>query len=371
MRRQTGGVTPLTSRRALLAAAGSLVGAALVSCSTKQGSRPPLGTEPGTAPSAGAPTTGASSGTAAPTTVSAAESNAFNPVTSFITPNDRFYQIDTAESSPEIDAETWSMSIEGMVDRPLTFTYADLAARKQVERTITLACVSNYVGGREVGNAVWEGVLLADLLREAGVQSGAEQVFSTSVDGWTCGFPVSVALDGRDALLALRMNGEPLPAKHGYPVRLVVPGLYGYVSATKWLQTIKLTTWDEAGYWIPLGWSREAPIKTQCRIDLPKTGARLAVGPTTIAGVAWAPRAGVAAVEVQIDDGEWLQAELGEEDINDAWRLWRLPWTATEGDHLIKARTTDKNGVTQTEVPSTPDPNGASGYPTRGVVVEA
>jgi hypothetical protein len=165
------------------------------------------------------------------------------------------------------------------------------------------------------------------------------------------------------------MNGEPLPIDHGYPVRLVVPGLYGYVSATKWLQSINLTTWADEGYWLRFGWSQQAPVKTQCRIDRPKSGVELSSGPTMIAGVAWAPHTGVARVEVKVDDGDWVDAELGDEDIDDAWRLWRLPWTATPGAHIIRARTTDKQGVTQTEEPTPPEPNGASGYPTRGFTV--
>lgn len=307
----------------------------------------------------------------APTPTDGSPAGTFNPATPYITPNENFYRIETTSTIPEVDATTWSLTIDGLVDRPLTLSYADLLAMEQVERTITLSCVSNDVGGRLVGNAVWEGVLLADILREAGVRSGAEQVFTTSVDGWTCGFPVAAALDGRDALLALRMNGEPLPIKHGYPVRLVVPGLYGYVSATKWLSSIKLTTWAEEGYWIRFGWSQQAPVKTQCRIDLPRAGEQPVAGPMMIAGVAWAPHTGVGKVEVQIDDGPWLEAELGEEDIDDAWRLWRLPWSPAPGTYLLKARTTDKRGVTQTDVPSTPDPDGATGYPIRGVIVVA
>lgn len=293
-----------------------------------------------------------------------------NPATPFITPNDDFYRIDTALSFPFIEIDTWRLRLTGLVERELEWSYSDLLALEQVERTITIACVSNEVGGDLVGNAVWRGVLLADLLREAGVRSGAEQVFSTSVDGWTCGFPVAAALDGRDAMVALGMNGVALPLEHGYPARLVVPGVYGYVSATKWLESIRITTWaDDVGYWIPRGWSREAPIKTQSRIDVPRRNDRLSAGSVAIAGVAWAPQRGIARVEVQIDDGPWADAVLGSETLDDAWRMWRYAWEATPGRHRITVRATDGDGVVQTEEVAPPDPDGATGYHSRRVTV--
>jgi len=295
-----------------------------------------------------------------------------SPITPFLTPNDDFYLIDTALSVPRIDVASWAVEIVGMVDRPLRLSYDDLLARPQVERIVTIACVSNEVGGDLVGNARWQGVLLADLLREAGVAAGAEQVFSTSVDGWTCGFPVAAALDGRDAMIALGMNGEPLPLRHGFPARLIVPGLYGYVSATKWLERIELTTWDDAvGYWVPRGWSREAPIKTQSRIDVPRAGDDLAAGRVAIAGVAWAQQRGVAAVEVRIDRGEWRRARLGADVSADAWRQWVLEWDATPGEHTIQVRATDGEGDVQTEEVARPDPDGATGHHTRTVRVRA
>jgi DMSO/TMAO reductase YedYZ molybdopterin-dependent catalytic subunit len=298
-------------------------------------------------------------------------SNELNPVTPYITPNDGFYRIDTAFSLPRVDVDTWKMSITGMVDTPLEFTYADLLARPQIERTITIACVSNEVGGDLIGNAVWQGVRLKDLLDEAGVQSGAEQVYSTSVDGWTCGFPVEVAMDGRDALVALGMNGEPLPLLHGFPVRLIVPGIYGYVSATKWLENIKLTTWaEEEGYWIPRGWSRDAPVKTHSRIDLPRRRDELVAGEIEIAGVAWAQHRGVAKVEVRVDDGEWREARLSDDITDDAWKQWAYTWPdATSGEHLLQVRATDKDGETQTAEVARVDPNGATGYHTRKINV--
>ncbi len=293
-----------------------------------------------------------------------------NPATPFVTPNGEFYRIDTALSLPRVRLDRWKVGITGMVDRPLSLTYDDLRERPQIERVITLACVSNEVGGPYISNAVFQGVLLADLLADAGVQPDAEQVFSTSVDGWTCGFPVAAALDGRDAMIALGMNGEALPLEHGFPARLVVPGLYGYVSATKWLKTIELTTWDRAaGYWVPRGWAREAPIKTQSRIDVPRSGQPVAAGPVRIAGVAWAQRRGISKVEVRIDDGEWRPADLGDAVSDDAWRQWVTDWEATPGRHTIQVRATDRTGTTQTPDQAPPAPDGATGYHTLDVTV--
>lgn len=291
------------------------------------------------------------------------------PGTPFITPNDDFYRIDTALSFPRIDLDSWTVRIHGMVDREITLTYEQLLARPMVERMVTLACVSNEVGGTLIGNAVWQGVLLADLLEEAGVQAGAEQLFSRSVDGFTCGFPVAATQD-RDCLIAIGMNGEALPLRHGFPARLVVPGLYGYVSATKWLEQIELTTWDAAeGYWVPRGWSRDGPIKTHSRIDVPRRGDDVPAGPTAVAGVAWAQHRGVAKVEVRVDDGPWQEARLGDDVTEDAWRQWVFEWDATPGQHRLQVRATDTTGETQTEEVRPPAPDGATGYHTRRVDV--
>lgn len=293
-----------------------------------------------------------------------------DPATPFITPNDDFYLIDTALSVPRIRLDRWTMSVGGMVRTPLTLSYDDLLARPQVERVITIACVSNEVGGDLIGTAVWQGVLLSDLLDEAGVSADAEQVFGTSVDGWTCGFPVEVARDGRDALIAVGMNGEPLPLRHGFPARVIVPGLYGYVSATKWLSSLELTRWDDAvGYWVPRGWARDAPIKTQSRIDVPRRGEAVAAGRTPIAGVAWAQHRGIAKVEVRVDDGAWAEARLGTDVTVDAWRQWVYEWDATPGEHTIQVRATDNTGATQTDEVSRPDPDGATGWHTRTIRV--
>ena len=322
----------------------------------------------------------------APTTVAAAAGGAANEgaasagdnpggvaelagITPFVTPNDGFYRIDTALSFPRANLDTWKVTIGGRVDTPISLTYNDLLARPLVERTITIACVSNEVGGDLIGNAVWKGVLLADVLREAGVQPEAEQVYSTSLDGWTCGFPIGVALDGRDAMIAVAMNGEPLPIMHGFPARLIVPGVYGYVSATKWLDKIELTTWaEEEGYWVPRGWARDAPIKTQSRIDVPRRGDKVVAGKTAVAGVAWAQHRGVAKVEIGID-GVWAEARLSDDVTDDAWRQWVYEWDATPGKHVIQVRATDTTGETQTEELARVDPDGATGWHTRKVTV--
>ena len=312
----------------------------------------------------------APNGSINPTTIAVPDGATLSPVTPFVTPNGDFYRIDTALTFPRISLSQWKVDISGMVDKPLSLSYDDLLARPQVERIITLCCVSNEVGGEYISNATFQGVMLADLLNEAGVQTGAQQVFSTSLDGWTSGFPVEIALDGRDAMIALGMNGEPLPLEHGFPARLVVPGLYGYVSATKWLSKIELNRWDDAeGFWVPRGWSRDAPIKTQSRIDVPRDGEKVAAGATKIAGIAWAQHRGVDKVEVRIDDGQWQEARLGNDVTNDAWRQWVLDWNATSGKHVIQVRATDKEGNTQTENVAPPDPDGATGYHTRTVKV--
>lgn len=288
----------------------------------------------------------------------------------FITPTDAFYRIDTALSFPTVDLDTWSLKITGLVDRELEITYDDLRGRPQIERTITICCVSNDVGGPYVGNAVWQGVSLGDLLREAGVASEAEQVFSTSIDGWTSGFPAAAALDGRDALVAIGMNGEPLPLRHGFPARLIVPGLYGYVSATKWLSEIRLNRWEDGqGFWVPRGWAREAPIKIQSRIDLPRSGRSVPAGQVVLAGVAWAPGTGIDRVEIRIDGGDWMLAELSADVTDDAWRVWRFDWAATPGRHAVQVRATDKAGDVQTEVITPVAPDGATGWHTRRFTV--
>ena len=287
-----------------------------------------------------------------------------SPVSPFLTPNTDFYRIDTALSFPRIDAAKWKCDIKGMVTSPLSFSFDDLLAMPQVERVVTLCCVSNEVGGEYIGNAVWRGVLLRDLLARVGVDPKAEQVFSTSLDGWTCGFPVTAVADGRDAMIAVGMNGEALPLEHGYPARLVVPGLYGYVSATKWLRTIELTTWDRQGFWIPRGWARLGPVKTQSRIDVPRDGSSSPAGPQKIAGIAWAQHRGIEHVELRIDGGSWQTARLGSDVSDDAWREWVLDWDAPAGTHTIEVRATDKTGEVQTDQLADVAPDGATGHHT-------
>ncbi|WP_378786816.1 molybdopterin-dependent oxidoreductase [Nonomuraea fastidiosa] len=283
----------------------------------------------------------------------------------FVTPNRDFYRVDTAIVVPQVNPNEWTLRIHGLVDRPIELTYADLLGRPLTEADVTLTCVSNEVGGPYVGNARWLGVRMADVLREAGLRSDADMLLSTSVDGFTCGTPVDVVMDGRDALFAIAMNGEPLPVDHGFPVRQVVPGLYGYVSATKWVVDIKVTRFDaDVAYWTPRGWAEKGPIKTQSRIDVPGSGDKVKAGRTTIAGVAWAQHTGIDAVEVRVDGGQWRVAKLAEVPGPDTWRQWSIDWDATPGEHTIQVRATDAAGRTQTEQPAPPAPDGATGYHT-------
>ena len=289
-----------------------------------------------------------------------------------VTPNDDFYRIDTALVVPKVDLSTYTLKVEGLVSKPFELSYDELLAISTVQRHVTLCCVSNEVGGPLVGNAMWQGVPLRDLLDRAGVRPDASQVVGLSVDGFTAGFPVSAAYDGREALVAVGMNNEPLPLDHGFPARLVVAGLYGYVSATKWLDSIVLNRLEDFdGYWIPRGWAKEAPIKTQARIDVPRRGRVLLEGRQVVAGVAWAPHRGVTKVEVQIDDGDWQEALLGEAISKNTWRQWTLPWNTTPGSHVLRVRATDATGVPQTSEKRRPDPDGATGYHTLSVQVVA
>ena len=284
-------------------------------------------------------------------------------VTPFITPNGKFYKIDTTFVSPRVDLNDWRLKIHGRVEHPLELSFDDLLHRHVVERVVTLCCVSNEVGGDLIGNARWMGVPLAELLKEASPHADATQVAMTSVDGWTCGFPTELALDGRDALVVIGMNGEPLPIDHGFPVRIVVPGLYGYVSATKWVSEIELTTLEAFdGYWIDQGWAKNGPVKTQSRIDVPRQGERLRAGKQAIAGIAWAQHRGITKVEVRVNGGEFVEARLGAGVSTDAWRQWIYEWDAAPGDHHIEVRATDGRGATQTSEEAPPAPDGATGY---------
>ncbi|MFH9744249.1 molybdopterin-dependent oxidoreductase [Streptomyces anulatus] len=298
-------------------------------------------------------------------------------ISPFTTPNDTFYRVDTALVIPKVDADSWRLRIHGKgVRRDLEVTYRDLLERPLIEREITLTCVSNEVGGPYVGHARWIGVRLADLLREAGVKppsrgGEADQIISRSVDGMTLGTPVEDVMDGRDAMLAVGMNGEPLPFVHGFPVRMVVPGLYGYVSACKWIEDIELTTFDDYDpYWVKRKWAREAPIKTQSRIDTPKPFGRPEAGTVMVAGVAWAQHRGIEKVEIRVDDGPWRPAQLAEQSTVDTWRQWSYPWQAAPGGHTLTVRATDGTGEVQTEKRTGTVPDGASGWHSVVVTVD-
>ncbi|UQS22197.1 molybdopterin-dependent oxidoreductase [Amycolatopsis thermalba] len=280
----------------------------------------------------------------------------------FLTPNADFYRIDTALVVPQVRTEDWSLRIHGMVDRETTYSWSGIRNRPLVERIVTLCCVSNPVGGPYISTARFVGVDLAELLAEAGVAPGAEQVFSTSADGWTAGTPVAAMADPSvGAMLAIGMNGEPLPVEHGFPARLVVPGLYGYVSATKWVTDLEVTTWDaRTPYWLRRGWAKHAPIKTQSRIDAPR--GPVTAGPVRVAGIAWAQHTGIDRVEVSVDDGPWEPAQLSTEVTVDAWRMWWADVAAARGNHVVRVRATDRSGYTQTDQLADVLPDGATGW---------
>lgn len=288
----------------------------------------------------------------------------------FVTSNTAFYRVDTALLLPQLPPDRWRLRIHGMVRRELEIAFSDLLRFPLLEDYITLCCVSNPVGGPYIGNARWLGARLASLLRRAGIRAGADQLVCTSTDGFTSGTPVQAVMDGRDALLAVGMNGQPLPVAHGFPARLVVPGLYGYVSATKWITDIEVTTYAaRTAYWAQRGWAAQGPIKTECRIDVPSAGTRIQPGHTVIAGVAWAQHKGIDAVEVRIGNRAWQPARLAAVPGIDTWRQWSTHWDASPGRHRIQARATDATGYTQTAAIAPPEPNGASGYPTIAVQV--
>lgn len=290
--------------------------------------------------------------------------------TPFFTPNDDFYKIDIALTVPQIPVDTWNLRVHGMVDKEINLSFDDLLKRDLVESDITLTCVSNVVGGELVGTARWLGIRLDDLLEEAGINPAADQIVGRSVDGYTCGFPVET-LDGRDALVAVGMNGEALPLDHGFPARLIVPGLYGYISATKWLTEIELTTFDAFDqYWVPQ-YADRAPIKIQSRIDSLQGLQRIKEGETVIGGVAWAQPIGIEEVEIQIDEEPWVNADLAEELNTTTWRQWTFPWNASSGRHTITVRAKDRNGAIQTDERSEPLPDGATGLHKIVVLVDA
>ncbi|GAB3622831.1 molybdopterin-dependent oxidoreductase [Mariniluteicoccus endophyticus] len=307
---------------------------------------------------------------ATPVTVPAGVEVGVRGVTPFIVPNADFYRIDTALGVPQVDPAEWSLTVTGMVDREVRLDWAALLARPMQEAMVTLMCVSNEVGGRLNGNAVWTGLPVRELLREAGVRPGADMVLSRSTDGFTAGTPLEAMTDDRPALIAVAQNGEPLLPEHGFPARLVVPGLYGYVSATKWVTELKVTRFaDDQGYWTPRGWSALGPVKTQSRIDVARAGGSVAAGTVAVAGVAWAQHRGIVGVQVRVDQGPWQDARLGVDATVDAWRQWAYAWEATPGAHTLAVRAIDASGTPETEVRAAPAPNGASGHHTIRVTV--
>ncbi|MFI5957636.1 molybdopterin-dependent oxidoreductase [Cryptosporangium sp. NPDC051539] len=295
-------------------------------------------------------------------------------LTPFLTPEKDFYRVDTALAVPQLSTDDYRLKIHGRVGNPLTLTYQDLLDRDLVERVITLSCVSNEVGGTLAGTARWLGVPLKALLDEVRPEAGADQIVTKSIDGWTCGTPTSVVRDGRDALIVVGMNGKPLPIERGYPVRMLVPGLYGYVSATKWLVDMELTSFtDFDPYWVKRGWKPQAPIKTFSRIDTPRPLAGSKAGRITVAGVAWAQHRGIKRVDVRVDGGDWNTATLAAVPSEDTWRQWRWNWDATDatpGQHTLEVRATDRTGATQPERRAKPFPDGATGWHSVVVTVE-
>ncbi|MBK8448347.1 MAG: molybdopterin-dependent oxidoreductase [Micropruina sp.] len=289
----------------------------------------------------------------------------------WVTPNQDFYRVDTSLIVPSVDVADWRLSVDGMVDRPFIITWDELLALPMIERDVTLNCVSNEVGGPYIGGARWLGVRVRDVLARAGVQAGADQVLSRSVDGFTLSTPVQALTDGRDALIAIGMNGRPLPAEHGFPARLITPGLYGYVGATKWLTQLTLTTYEaKQAYWTERGWAERGPVKPSSRIDTPRSFARLQPGRVMIAGEAWAQNIGVMRVQVRIDGGPWQNTDLGPDAGIQYWRQWRYAWAATSGQHNLECRVIDDSGANQSEVRATPFPDGSSGLQSVVVTVD-
>ncbi len=298
-----------------------------------------------------------------PVSVPAAAQLEIPGITPYVVPNAEFYRIDTALVVPQVDTRGWKLRVHGLVDREVEIDWDTLMSKPMQQALVTLTCVSNEVGGDLAGNAVWTGWPIRELLAMAGPQRGADMVLSTSIDGFTAGTPLQALTDHRNALLAVAMNGEPLPVEHGFPVRMVVPGLYGYVSATKWVVDLKVTTFAaDVAYWTPRGWSERGPIKTASRIDVPASGDRVKAGTVAVAGVAWAQHRGIRAVEVRVDDGPWQPARLAAEPTVDAWRQWVFEWDAGKGNHTLTVRAVDDTGAVQTGRVAPPAPDGASGW---------
>lgn len=354
----TGEAPPVPSRRTFLTTAALVVGSAAVAGGAAAGIRTARGVQASKLREA----------VKLPAPTSPAGPRVTTP--GFYTPAGDFYRVDTALTVPRVDSATWHLKITGMVDHPATISFDDLLRRGLIERDITLNCVSNEVGGPYIGTTRWLGVPLAPILREVGVEAGADQVVARSVDGMTIGTPVETLLDGRDAMLAVAMDGEPLLLEHGFPVRMLTPGLYGYAGSCKWITEIELSTFASYdAYWVKRGWAQQGPVKTASRIDRPTASARVAPGPVTVAGVAWAQGRGIRKVEVQVDDGEWNAAELLPAPSTVTWVQWRWTWTAGTGGHTLRVRATDGGGQTQTSARAEPFPSGATGWHTISVTV--
>ncbi|MFJ4263887.1 molybdopterin-dependent oxidoreductase [Paenarthrobacter nicotinovorans] len=305
-----------------------------------------------------------------PQTVPAGASLSLPGISALVTPNSDFYRIDTALTVPAIDPPAWKLKVTGMVEREVELDFAALLAKPMTERHITIACVSNNVGGDLIGNALWLGWPVRELLAMAGPKAGADMVLSTSNDGWTASTPLEALTDDRDALLVVGMNGEPLPLEHGFPVRMIVPGLYGFVSATKWLTELKVTRFaDDTGYWTTRGWSDHGPIKTQSRIDVPRNGRTVQAGKVQFGGVAWAQHRGLERVEVRVNRGPWQKAQLASAISTDTWYQWQIGIDLTAGDYEVQVRATDSSGQPQTEDKAPVAPDGATGYHTISVKV--
>jgi DMSO/TMAO reductase YedYZ molybdopterin-dependent catalytic subunit len=293
-------------------------------------------------------------------------------VSPFRTPNQDFYRVDTALVIPRIDVSGWRLDVKGQVERPFSLSFTELLAMPMIEQDITLNCVSNEVGGPYISSTRWLGVRVRDLLERAGVKSGVDQILSESTDGMTISTPVEALTDNRDAIIAVAMDGQPLPAKHGFPARLVTPGLYGYVGATKWLTSLTATTYAaQEAYWTQRGWAAKATVKTQSRIDTPMGLGTYAPGKIAVGGVAWAQGRGIKAVELRIDSGPWQPAELGPDGGTDYWRQWYYVWDAKPGRHELTARATDNTGQPQTDMKADPFPSGATGYHSIVVIIDS
>ncbi len=365
----------LPSAAAETTAAGTSTAASRAAASSSAGTAASTsaGAAASTSAGAGGSTSASASAAASATARSSAAVSTLDTVpgiTPYLTANKDFYRIDTAFDVPKLTTASWTLRIHGLVDNPMEITFDQLAARPQIERTITLTCVSNPRGGDLIGNAKWLGTRASALLAEAKPQKGADCVLSTDAKGFTCTTPLEALTDDRDAILAIGMNGEPLPIEHGFPVRMVVPGLYGYVSATKWVVDWEVTRFDQVmAYWTGLGWSDHGPIKTSSRIDVPKD--RVPAGKVPVAGVAWAQHRGVAKVQVQVDDGKWADAELSKPISKDTWVQWVYQWNAVPGKHTLRCRAIDSSGAVQIAKDSDVLPDGATGYHQRAITVTA